>query len=92
MNAKPIFITAVLSATLLAGCDQGTDQTGSAPITPPPPPVTQNREQPQATPPAVQQSQTPPTAAERKDGGAEVQGQADTQDPAQRRTFEAPKG
>lgn len=91
MNAKPIFITAVLSATLLAGCDQGADKTGAAPITPPPPTVTQNREQPQATPPAVQ-SQTPPTVAERKAGDEPVQGQVDTKEPAQRRTFEAPKG
>ena len=92
MNAKPIFITAVLSATLLAGCDQGADKTGAAPITPPPPTVTQNREQPQATPPAVQGSQTPPTVAERKAGDEPVQGQVDTKEPAQRRTFEAPKG
>jgi hypothetical protein len=92
MNAKPIFITAVLSATLLAGCDQGADKTGAAPITPPPAPVTQNREQPQATPPAVQGSQTAPTVAERKAGDEPVQGQVDTKEPAQRRTFEAPKG
>lgn len=92
MNAKPIFISAVLSATLLAGCDQGADKTGAAPGTPPPPTVTQNREQPQATPPAVQGSQTPPTVAERKAGGEPVQGQVDTKEPAQRQTFEAPKG
>jgi hypothetical protein len=92
MNLKPIFITAVLSATLLAGCDQGADRTGAAPVTPPPPTVTQNREQPQATPPAVQGSQTPPTVAERKAGDEPVQGQVDTKEPAQRRTFEAPKG
>jgi hypothetical protein len=83
MNAKPIIITTVLSAALLAGCDQGADKSGAAPITPPPPTVTQNGEQPQAT---------PPTAAERKDGGAPVQGQVDTKEPAQRDTFQPPKG
>ena len=92
MNAKPIFITAVLSATLLAGCDQGADnKTGAAPITPPPPTVTQNRDQPQATPPAAQSSPTPATAAERKDEERPVQGQADTQEP-NRQTSQAPKG
>ena len=91
MNARPIFITAVFSATLLAGCDQGADKTGAAPITPPPPTVTQNREQPQATPPAAQRSQTPSTAAERKDEDRPVQGQADTQEP-NRQTSQAPKG
>lgn len=92
MNAKPIFITAVLSATLLAGCDQGADKTGAAPITPPPPTVTQNREQPQVTPPAAQRSQTPPTAAESKDDDKSVQGQADTKEPAPRQTSQAPQG
>lgn len=82
MNAKPIFFTAVLSATLLAGCDQGADQSGAAPITPPPPTVTQNREQ----------SQTPPPAAERKDDDKPVQGQADTQERAPRQTSQAPQG
>lgn len=91
MNAKPIFITAVLSATLLAGCDQGADKTGAAPITPPPT-VTQNREQPQVTPPAAQESQTPPTAAERKDDDKPVQGQVDPKEPAPRQTSQAPQG
>jgi hypothetical protein len=91
MNAKPIFIAAVLGATLLAGCNQDADQSGAAPITPPPT-VTQDSERPPATLPAVQGSQTPATAAERKAGGAPVQGQVDTKEPAQRQTFEAPKG
>ena len=91
MNAKPIFITAVLSATFLAGCDQGADKTGTAPINPPPPTVTQNKERPQATPPAAQRSQTPSSAAERKDGDQTVQGKVDTQEPA-RQASQAPKG
>lgn len=91
MNAKPIFITAVLSATFLAGCDQGADQTGTAPINPPPPTATQSREQPQATPPAAQRSQTPSTAAERKDSDQTIQGRADSEEPA-RQSSQAPKG
>ena len=92
MNAKPIFITAVLSATFLAGCDQGADKTGTAPINPPPPTVTQNKERPEATPPAAQRSQTPSTAAERrKDGDETVQGKMDTKEPP-RQTSQAPKG
>ena len=78
MNARPIFITAVLGATLLAGCDQGAEKSGTAPITPPPPALAQNSERPQTTPPAVQGSQTPTTAAERTDSGAGTSKQEST--------------
>ena len=91
MNAKPILITAVLSAALLAGCKQGPETSGAAPTAPPPATVTQSNEKPAVTLPAVQGSETPPTAAERKDGGAPVQGQVDTREPAQRGTLEKPK-
>ena len=78
MNAKPILIAAALGASLLAGCNQGPEKSGAIPAAPPP-----------AT---VQGSQVPPTATERKEGGAPVQGQVDTKEPAQRQAFEKPKG
>lgn len=78
MKAKPILIAAVLGASLLAGCNQGPDKSGAIPTAP--------------LPAAVQGSQTPPTAAESKEGGAPVQGQVDTKEPAQRQAFEKPKG
>jgi hypothetical protein len=78
MNAKPILIAAALGASLLAGCNQGPEKSGALPAAP--------------LPAAVQGSQTPATAAERKDGGAPVQGQVDTKEPVQRKAFEAPRG
>ncbi len=84
MKPNLIFLFATLGAAVLAGCDRP----GEVPLSPPgaPTPTTQNQAAPQQAPQAPA-----PSAAARKDGGAPVQGQVDTREPAQRQAFETPK-